>query len=170
MSTLAPYKGLANTADTPHVGTDPVTRHDAPTGGIQQGSSNYAKVRRPANPDYYTPGTPNAVEYVQNPENNGQYVNNPSKQWFPHGTDVPITAVYNQATNYKSFMHGYDPTARYAGASAQSNYGTPDAIAKHYNTGIHVVDSSRTGLAGAGMGAPLTGTRYSVAAGVAADY
>lgn len=45
LSTLAPYKGLTDTEDSPHIGTDPVTRHDAPTGSTVYGVNSWSKVR-----------------------------------------------------------------------------------------------------------------------------
>jgi len=173
LSTLAPYKGLADTKDSPHIGTDEITRHDAPTGSpYYTATNNYRKAPQPVNPDYYQKATPSSTEFVQTVDNNGQPLNNPSsKRFFPGLTrqDQPATLIYNQATSHLGNRVGYDPLARHARGSPTSNYATLQSVAKEYNTGIHVVDSAQWGENGPGTGPPHTGgTKYSTA--VQQDY
>lgn len=152
MTTLEPYKGLTNTKDTPHIATDVYMdpRSMTPTGHkVQSEGSNYAKLQRAANPDYYAKANPSAAEYVQYETNNGQYINNPSRQFnLPGGTSV--TAVYNQATNHLSSTPGYTPEARFDAAkdSPTSNYAMTRTNAAYYNQPIHVIGRNQPTVAG----------------------
>lgn len=167
LSTLAPYKGLTNTQDSPHIGSDPYTRHDVPTGSTvyRANQNNWPKVAQPANPEYYAKGSPHASEFVQEAYNNGQALKNPSKLFgrsAAHG--VGSTKVFNQATNHLTYSPGYDPTARWDVAARASNYGMGRTTAKYYNQGIHVVGTDQVGEDGPGTGVAHTGgTRYSTA-------
>jgi len=130
LASSAPYKGLSDTADTPHIGTD-VVRGRAPTGGSRQtpGAGAFAKLQGAANPDYYGRATPTASAYVTNPHNNGQELRTPS---IRKGNTV---AYFNQHT----LDHPEDPETRHAAAARASNYGMTRGEGRRYNQGIHVV-------------------------------
>jgi hypothetical protein len=171
LSTLAPFKGMSSTADTPHIGTDPTTvrvggyggeggrLHAGPatgTTGTKTGAGyagTWGKVHKPANPDYYSSLKPVASaewQYNQKATNNGLELDNPSKLFInraghapeAHDSNPDVTAVYNQATNYKSVTPGYDPTVRFANDARASNYGMTRGEAKAYNEPIHVVGAA----------------------------
>merc|ERR1719345_126135 len=89
MATRAPYKGLTDTlqsrehADVSDLGKAPADKANAPsgTGAWAYNAADYAKLQKPANPDYYAPlgaggaptggGSPTAVHYTQRAANNG---------------------------------------------------------------------------------------------------
>jgi len=144
LSNLAPWKSLASTADSPHVASDPYTRMDIPTGSAvyTPGEGNFAKLQRPANPDYYSKSAPSAREFVQSRTNNGMYVNTPSSvKLSADNTETAATAFYNQHTN--DVLTG-DATTRYPVASETSNYGMTPTTARTYNSGTHVVGGTST--------------------------
>ena len=154
---------MADTTDTPHVGTDPVTRMDAPTGTMHYApgpGTAYAKLRTPANPDYYHKATPGSREFVQRPTNNGLYLDNPSKTFFENGVDSGVKAVYNQATNHLAATRGYDPAARYPVDARASNYGMAPTEAAAYNEGIHVVGADK--ISESGPGKHTGGSHYAL--------
>ena len=147
LAAVSPYKGLANTKDTPHIATDPYTRHDPATGSTKADAPGYAKVRKAANPAYYRHRPEGgATDLMTNPENNGMYLAHASStSGKPLGTNdgaAPTTALYNQYTNDRK-----DDSAqnRYSIGSAASNYGMTPTTAKYYNTGPHVVGGSKPG-------------------------
>jgi len=139
LSSTAPWKGLSNTMDTPHVGTDVTNVRNAPnTGSMHYGPDvgSYSKVATPANPEYYAKADSvgrTGRDFVHAAENNGMFVNNPSRQMPGSST----TAIYNQAT-----VGHKDPRPRYPVHSARSNYAMAPGDAKAYNSGINVVGGS----------------------------
>ena len=146
LSTVNPYKGLADTKDTPHVATDPYTRHDPATGSTTVDAPGYTKVRKAANPNYYRHRAEGgATDLMTNPENNGMYTAHASStNGAVQGTGgpMPTKAVYNQYTNDRK---DDSILPRYEIGSAASNYGMSRTTAKYYNTGIHVVGGDKPG-------------------------
>lgn len=146
LAAVTPYKGLANTMDTPHVGTDPYTRHDPATGSTKGDAPGYAKLQKAANPAYYRHREGGATDLIQNPHNNGMWLEQASsKKGTPVGVGDgpgPTTALYNQYTNDRKGDSALD---RYAHGSRESNYGMTPTTAKYYNTGVHVVGGSKPG-------------------------
>jgi len=172
LSAIAPWKGLANTADSPHVGTDRISKGLDVATGTHVGSTwgNWAKVRQPYNPDYYSKATPTATEFVQKPTNNGLETAVPSKT-FRTGTPEEATAYYNQQIVSSQAHLGRAPLEPrdwkvFDVEARASNYGMGRTTASHYNKGIHVVGSAGVASSGAANMGPIAyggASRYSTA-------
>lgn len=135
LSTSSPYKGLADTADTPHVGGDsyyePGSRHaKAPTGTHLYDAANYAKAPTVANPDYYTRGT--LHEYVQEPENNGQRTAHPTH------TVGETTAIFSNGNIGADIESRFKFGENDGNPQKWSNYAMRHAAAELYNGGVHI--------------------------------
>jgi hypothetical protein len=81
-STAAPYKGLANSEDNPHIGSDQRSFVTSSQNFVHTGTRvwsannpNELKLQKAANPDFYTPENAGALgpAYRSNPVNNGMW-------------------------------------------------------------------------------------------------
>ena len=143
---------MANTADTPHIGSDPIgpggrrtvgAPHTLPTGTRgPTPDAVAAKLPRAANPDYYRTAAKSAADYVHAAGNNGMYVNNPTAVHGVEAGHPGTTAVFNQ---YTIDRDPADVLTRHGVRSEESNYGMTPGAARSYNVGLHVVGGDKPG-------------------------
>jgi len=148
-STFAPYKGLASTPDSVHIGSDD---RSSPTSSVNKESTgtmvwspnnpNEAKLQKPKNAAYYTPQNAGAQgpQFATNPINNGMWTEMPkaagtAPQYDTHGVGTFNVGVAASDT-------------KYSWESSKSNYAmnTPTKTKEVYNTGPHYVPEG--GIAG----------------------
>jgi len=170
MATRMPYKGLSDTlqsrehTDVSNLAKPPLNKvHSPSTGSWTYNAADYAKLQKPANPEYYAPigaggadtggGYPTAVHYTQRAVNNGQRTAANAYTTVETATDTRpgVTAHYQNGEEVSATWKASD-------TNTKSNYAMAHGAAAKYNGGVHVVQ----GLTNADYFAKNARTRFDV--------